>query len=54
VIHDLDLDLWGPEIEEFVSWLERSREPAQGTAEQAALALRPSPAAARSLPSGGR
>jgi len=45
-------DPWGPEIEEFVSCVEQGRQPAQGTGEQASLALRTSLAAARSLESG--
>ena len=45
-------DPWGPEIEEFVSCVEQGRQPAQGTGEQASLALRTSLAAARSLASG--
>ena len=45
-------DPWGPEIEEFVSCVEQGRQPAQGTGEQASLALRMSLAAARSLESG--
>ena len=45
-------DPWGPEIEEFVSCVEQRRQPAQGTGEQAGLALRTSLAAARSLESG--
>ena len=45
-------DPWGPEIEEFVSCVEQGRQPAQGTGEQARLALRVSLAAARSLESG--
>ena len=45
-------DPWGPEIEEFVSCVEQGRQPAQGTAEQARLALRVSLAVARSLESG--
>ena len=46
-------DPWGPEIEEFISCVEQGRQPAQGTAEQAILALRASLAATRSLVSGG-
>ena len=45
-------DPWGPEIEEFVSCIEQGRQPAQGTGEQASLALRTALAAARSLESG--
>jgi predicted dehydrogenase len=45
-------DPWGPEIEEFVSCVERGRQPTQGTGAQASLALRVSLAAARSLESG--
>ena len=45
-------DPWGPEIEEFVACVEQGRQPAQGTGEQASLALRTSLAAARSLESG--
>lgn len=45
-------DPWGPEIAEFVSCVEQGRQPEQGTAEQATLALRASLAAARSLESG--
>ena len=45
-------DPWGPEIEEFVSCVEQGRQPAQGTGEQASIALRVSLAAARSLESG--
>ena len=45
-------DPWGPELEEFVSCVEQGRQPAQGTGEQARLALRVSLAAARSLQSG--
>ena len=45
-------DPWGPEIEEFVSCVEQGRRPAQGTGEQAILALRVSLAVARSLESG--
>jgi predicted dehydrogenase len=45
-------DPWGPEIEEFVSCVEGRRQPAQGTGEQASLALRTSLAAVRSLESG--
>ncbi len=45
-------DPWGPEIAEFVSCVEERRQPVQGTAAQASLALRTSLAAARSLTSG--
>jgi len=45
-------DPWGPEIEEFVSCVAGRRQPAQGTGEQASLALRTSLAAVRSLESG--
>lgn len=45
-------DPWGPEIEHFVSCLERGREPEQGTGEQARLALLVALAANRSLESG--
>ena len=45
-------DPWGPELKEFVSCVEQGRQPAQGTGEQARLALRVSLAAARSLQSG--
>jgi len=45
-------DPWGPEIAEFVSCLEEGRPPAQGTGEQARLALAVSLAANRSLESG--
>jgi predicted dehydrogenase len=45
-------DPWGPEIEEFVSCVEQGRQPTQGTAEQARLALRVSLAVARSLENG--
>ena len=45
-------DPWGPEIEEFVSCVEQGRQPAQGTGEQARLALRVALAAARSIESG--
>ena len=44
-------DPWGPEIEEFVSCVEHGRQPAQGTGEQASLALRAALAAVRSLES---
>ena len=47
------VDPWGPEIEEFVTCVEQGRQPEQGTAEQATLALRAALAAARSLESGG-
>jgi predicted dehydrogenase len=46
------VDPWGPEIEEFVSCVEDGRQPEQGTADQARLALRVALAAARSLGSG--
>jgi predicted dehydrogenase len=45
-------DPWGPEIAEFVSCVEQSRHPEQGTGEQATLALRVSLAANRSLETG--
>ncbi len=45
-------DPWGPEIEEFVSCVEDGRQPEQGTAEQARLALQVALAAARSLETG--
>jgi predicted dehydrogenase len=45
-------DPWGPEIEEFVSCVEQGRQPEQGTAGQATLALRTASAVARSLGSG--
>lgn len=45
------VDPWGPEIEEFVSCVEQGRQPEQGTAEQATLALRTAVAVARSLSS---
>ncbi|MGI8973716.1 MAG: Gfo/Idh/MocA family protein [Gaiella sp.] len=45
-------DPWGPEIEEFVSCVEQRRQPAQGTGEQASLALRVALATGRSLESG--
>jgi predicted dehydrogenase len=45
-------DPWGPEIEEFVSCVEQGRQPEQGTADQATLALRTAVAVARSLDSG--
>lgn len=46
------VDPWGPEIEEFVTCVEQGRQPAQGTAEQATLALRVSLAVAHSLETG--
>ena len=45
-------DPWGPEIDCFVSCLERDRPPEQGTGEQARQALQVSLAVARSLESG--
>lgn len=45
-------DPWGPEIEEFVSCVDQGRQPEQGTAAQATLALRAALAVARSLESG--
>ena len=46
------VDPWGPEIAEFVSCIERGRQPEDGTGEQARLALQVSLAAIRSLASG--